>query len=94
MTRRERSWLTLRRSIRARFGCPTTAIQLPDSSAMCIIIGSNKTPKDLARTQDIALIRDVDNAIRTRYLPGWFPPLDSRDLGSGKEGKEDLGSVA
>lgn len=81
MTRREHSWRKLRRSVRAQFNCPTTAIELPDTSSMCIIIGSNKTPNDLARAQDMTLIRSVAEAICTRYLPGWFPPLDSRDLG-------------
>jgi len=57
---------------------------------MCIVIGSNKTPKDLARAQDIALIRDVHEAIDTRYIPEWFLPLDSRDLASGKKGRRDL----
>jgi len=57
---------------------------------MCIIIGSNKTPKDLARAQDMALIRNVDKAIGTRYMPGWFLPLDSTDLTSRKKGKRDL----
>jgi hypothetical protein len=90
MHRQRESWQKFRQAVRAQFNCPTTAIQLPNSSSMCIIIGSNKTPKDLARAQDMALIRDVHKAIRTRYLPDWFPPLDSRDLASGRKGRRDL----
>jgi hypothetical protein len=89
MTRREHSWQKLRRSIRAQFKCPTTAIRLPEPecASMCIIIGSNDSPKDLTRVQDMTLIKGVYEVIRTRRPPGWFSPLDSRDLGSG-----DLGS--
>ena len=73
LTRQEHAWRILRRSVPAEYKCHSKAVRFPrTSAATCIIIGSNNTPEDLARTQDITLIKNVHKAIRTREPPDWF----------------------
>ncbi len=76
--RQDNSWRILRRAVRAKFKCPTTAVRLESGfAAMFFIIGSNETPEDLARTQNMTLVKDIYDLIRTRHPPGWFSLLET-----------------
>ena len=58
LTRQERAWRILRRSVPAQYKCRSRAVRFPrTSAATCVINGSNNTPEDLARTQDITRSR-------------------------------------
>ncbi|KAF8994576.1 hypothetical protein BDQ17DRAFT_1430959 [Cyathus striatus] len=45
-----------------------------DREIMCIVLGSNKSQKDIERAQDLDMIRKVADALHPHLAPGWFRP--------------------
>ncbi|KAF8976139.1 hypothetical protein BDQ17DRAFT_1385008 [Cyathus striatus] len=46
----------------------------PGKTVICIVISTNKNEKDIARAQDMDMIKKVHNILQTRLPPGWFRP--------------------